>query len=77
MIEIREVNNKKEIRRFLKFTEKHYKDNGNKIIETKGTINTLIIGVNKLNSKLLFIIIGKLARKEIIDINTAVKRQRI
>ena len=27
MIEIREVNNKKEIRRFLKFTEKHYKDN--------------------------------------------------
>ncbi len=27
MIEIREVNNKREIRRFLKFTEIHYKDN--------------------------------------------------
>lgn len=27
MIEIREVNNKKEIKRFLRFTESHYKDN--------------------------------------------------
>ena len=42
-------------------------DSGNSIIDTNGTIKTLINGVNMLNSKLLFMIIGRLARKDMVD----------
>ena len=49
-------------------------DNGNKIIDTKGTTKTLMNGLSKLNSKLLLIKIGKLAKNEIKEINNNFKK---